>query len=60
MEVSRKIYDRVGSAPVVPVATPPDRHFDRAGMDRADRRDERDAAKVTHSGISLVKWKKQM
>ena len=31
MEVSRKMYDIIGSAPVVPVATPPDTHFDRAG-----------------------------
>ena len=36
-----KIYDRIGSAPAAPVAAPPERHFDRTGMDRDDRRDER-------------------
>ena len=34
MEVSRKIYDRIGSAPVAPVVAPPERHPDRIVMDR--------------------------
>ena len=37
MEVSRKIYDRIGSAPVAPVIAPPERHPDAGKLQNAAR-----------------------
>ena len=47
MDVSRKIYDRIGSAPMAPVVSPPERHPER--MDRDERRDKRDAGKLRNA-----------
>ena len=46
MDVSRKIYDMVGSNPVIPVVVGPERHPDR---DRDVRRDARDADKFRNA-----------
>ena len=48
MDVSRKIYDRVGSSVVVPAAVAPEIH--PGGLDRDARRDERDADKLRNAG----------
>ena len=48
MDVSRKIYDRVGSSPVVSVVVAPERHS--AGLDSDARRDARDADKLRNAG----------
>ena len=47
MDVSRKIYDRVGSAPVGPVVAPPERYPER--MDRDERRNEKDVNKLRNA-----------
>ena len=47
MDVSRKIYDRVGSTPVVPVIVAQERHPDR--LDRDLKRDARDADKLRNA-----------
>ena len=48
MNVSRKIYDRVGSSVVVPAVVAPERH--PGGLDRDARRDARDADKLRNAG----------
>ena len=47
MDVSRKIYDRVGSTPVVPVIVAQERHPDR--LDRDVKRDATDADKLRNA-----------
>ena len=50
MDVSRKIYDRVGSAPVAPVVAPPERHPDRVERDvRRDADKLKNAARFAFS-----------